>query len=140
MKTKKILLFLICLLTTVLLCAFGAQSVSDQSTTTAAKEAPVKRTEPIVVQSDLYGMWYGGTSSTSSDRSYYMYISRDGVYWMSSKSTPSASDFTSEFRISSSFSISVDEDGKTVCKFGSYSCTVQSESSLVFKGDTYHKK
>lgn len=95
---------------------------------------------PIVFQSDLMGIWTGPKSPNLEHTEYfisYLYFSSQGVYYMYSKDGfPSKNDFTSKYLIASSYSISVNSEGDTICKFGDWTATISSKSSMRVSGRT----
>lgn len=112
-------------------------TTSDSATNTTSIEShqPVN-TMPIVSESNLIGIWTGG-QATDAGHIRYLYFSSNGVYYMSKKSgKPSTSEFTSEYLIDSSYSISVNSTGDTICSFGNWTATFSSKSSMWVSGQT----
>lgn len=122
--------------------------LSACSTTIDAKESfetesttkqDVVNTTPVVSSGDLSGIWTGG-ETTEAGHVGYLYFCSNGVYYMASKvGKPSSNDFTSDYKLASSYSVSVNNSGETVCEFGGYTAIVYSENRLSFQGDSYQK-
>lgn len=110
-------------------------SLETESTT----KQDVVNTTPVASSGDLSGIWTG-RETTEAGYIGYLYFCSNGVYYMASKvGKPSSTDFTSDYRLASNYSVSANDSGETVCEFGGYTATVYSKSRLSFRGDSYQK-
>lgn len=120
----------------VMVLGFYYQDTSNKVIrTTPTENRKTVNATPIISKSDLVGIWT--EDDGTNVRVGYLYFSANEVYYMAKKDgAPSVSGFTSDYRIASSYSVSVNDVGDTICSFGNWTATIYSKRSIDVSGNT----